>query len=62
MKKLKLCVEDLKVSSFEIADTDEIKGTVLGAEVTGDCSYTCTDPFSGLWRYLRRISARDCAA
>ena len=56
MKKLKLDLEDLQVASFEVADAEEQKGTVQGAEGTDQCSYTCGDPFSSLYRYYQMLT------
>ena len=42
MKKLKLSVEELAVDSFELAATEEPRGTVLGAaDDSGGCSQYC---------------------
>ena len=56
MKKLKLDVETLTVDSFEIPAEDEPRGTVRGNAATDDCTYTCGDPFSSLYRYWRKVT------
>lgn len=60
VKKLKLNVEELNVTSFEIPANDEVRGTVKGhAETEAVCSYTCGDPFSTLYYYYRRLRTTD---
>jgi len=62
MKKLKLNVEDLTVSSFETHASDALRGTVRGnADATDLCSVSCGDPFSTLYKLARTFSAL-CAA
>ncbi|HEY0017939.1 MAG TPA: hypothetical protein VGC13_16610 [Longimicrobium sp.] len=57
MKKLKLNVEDLAVTSFQIPGNDDARGTVhANAETEAVCSYTCGDPFSTLYYYYRRLA------
>ena len=56
MKKLKLEIEDLEVSSFETAELNEQVGTVNGHS-TELCSVSCTDPFSSLYKLARTFSA-----
>ncbi len=55
MKKLSLNVEDLAVTSFEVASTEETRGTVNAHEGTDYCSVSCGDPFSALYRYWAMI-------
>jgi len=56
MKKLKLNVEELTVTSFETHASDELRGTVRANEATDLCSVSCTDPFSTLYKIARTLS------
>ena len=56
MQKIKLNVEELAVSSFEVETVEtETRGTVHGAEGTDYCSVSCGDPFSSLYIYARKM-------
>ncbi|HEX6746903.1 MAG TPA: pinensin family lanthipeptide [Longimicrobium sp.] len=57
MKKLKLNLEDLAVSSFETHTSAELRGTIRAAEATDLCSVSCTDPFSTLYKAALTFSA-----
>ena len=57
MQKIKLNIEELAVSSFEVEKTEaETRGTVHGAEGTDYCSVSCGDPFSSLYVYWAMIA------
>ncbi|HET6765301.1 MAG TPA: hypothetical protein VFH27_16555 [Longimicrobiaceae bacterium] len=57
MKKLKLDLDELAVVSFEIDNTAEEQGTVRGnVDATDDCTVSCGDPFSSLYRYYRMLT------
>ncbi|MDB4951653.1 MAG: hypothetical protein JWM27_4302 [Gemmatimonadetes bacterium] len=56
MKKLKLDLDALTVTSFEIEAPREELGTVHGAAATDGCSVSCGDPFSSLYKYYRMLT------
>ena len=56
VKKLKLDLDELAVVSFEVDNSVEEQGTVHGAEGTDDCTISCGDPFSSLYRYYRMLT------
>jgi hypothetical protein len=58
MNKLKLNVEELSVDSFEVAPTEESRGTVLlGAEATDGCSDYCGATLLYIWNAPGRARA-----
>lgn len=49
MRKLKLKVEDLEVSTFAAAGKSRARGTVVGHKPPAPTSFHCEDTYVGYW-------------